>query len=111
MVFARVENKYGCFDIAEVFLEVSATEPVDVVMLESCDYEDLNDGHYSFDLTEASTAILAQLPPQNLKVQYYRNLDDAVLEQNEIIPQNVYKNEDAFFQSLFVRIASEDNGD
>lgn len=111
MVFARVENKYGCFDIAEVFLEVSATEPVDVVMLESCDYEDLNDGYYSFDLTEASTAILAQLPPQNLKVQYYRNLDDAVLEQNEIIPQNDYKNEEAFFQSLFVRIESEDNGD
>ncbi len=111
MVFARAENNDGCFDIAEVFLEVSATEPVDVVILESCDLDDTNDGQYSFDLTEASNEILAQLPPQNLRVQYYRNLDDAILEQNEILPQNDYKNETPFFQSLYVRIESEDNGD
>jgi len=70
-----------------------------------------NDGLYSFDLTEATTALLAQLPAQNLKVQYYRTLDEAILEQNEILPQNNYINETPFFQSLFVRIESEDNGD
>ena len=109
-VFARVENHHGCFDIGIVYLEVSATEPVDIVVLESCD-DDANDGLYSFDLTEASAALLTQLPPQNLRVQYYRNLDDATLEQNEILPQNEYKNETPYFQSLYVRIESEDNGD
>lgn len=111
MVYARAENAVGCFELAEVFLEVSATEPVEAVLLESCDYDDVNDGKYTFDLTEASAAILAQLPPQNLRVQYYRTLDDATLEQNEILPQNEYTNETAFYQKLFVRIESEDNGD
>lgn len=111
MVFGRAESTEGCFEIAEVFLEVSATEPVDVVTLESCDLDNNNDGLYSFDLTEATEALLAQLPAQNLRVQYYRTLDDAALKQNEILPQDDYKNETAFFQGLFVRIESEDNGD
>lgn len=110
-VFARVENEQGCFDIGIVNLEVSATEPVDIVVLESCDDDAANDGLYSFDLTEASASILGQLPPQNLRVQYYRNLDDATLEQNEILPQTDYKNETPYFQSLYVRIESVDNGD
>ncbi len=111
MVYARAENSVGCFELATVFLEVSATEPVATVLLESCDYDDTNDGRYTFDLTKASDEILAQLPPQNLRVQYYRNLNDATLEQNEILPQEEYKNEVAFYQSIFVRIESEDNGD
>ena len=110
-VFARVENDQGCFDIGTVFLEVSATEPVDIVLLESCDNDNTNDGLYSFDLTQASASLLAQLPPQNLRVQYYRNLDDATIEQNEILPQNEYQNETPYFQSLYVRIESEDNGE
>ena len=110
-VFARVENDQGCYEIGTVFLEVSATEPVDIVILESCDDDNINDGLYSFDLTEATDALLSQLPAQNLRVQYYRTQDEAILEQNEILPQSDYTNEIPFFQSLYVRIESVDNGD
>jgi len=110
-VYARVENADGCFDIAIVHLEVSATQPVEVITLESCDLDDINDGKFTFDLTQATSQILVQLPPQNLVVQYYRNLNDATIEQNEILPQTAYMNEEAFYQGLFVRVESKDNGD
>jgi len=110
VVFARVENSNGCFDVAKVNLAVSATEPVDQVILESCDMDETNDGYYTFDLNQATSRILAQLPPQNLRVQYYRSLDEAILEQNEIT-NSFYKNETPFFQGLFIRVESEDNGD
>ncbi|WKK64608.1 T9SS type B sorting domain-containing protein [Lutimonas zeaxanthinifaciens] len=111
LVFGRAESEEGCFDIASVFLEVSATQPVEIVNLESCDTDDVNDGLVRFDLTEATNQILIQLPPQDLRVQYYRTLDDATLEQNEIIPQDDYVNEDPYFQTLFVRVESVNNGE
>jgi gliding motility-associated-like protein len=110
-VYARAENADGCFDISRVYLEVSATRPVELVTLASCDLDDLNDGKFAFDLTQATDQILIQLPPQNLVVQYYRNLNDASLEQNAIVPQTAYENEEAFNQLLYVRVESEDNGD
>lgn len=111
-VFARVENtESGCSDIARVNLVVSATEPVELVILESCDtYED-NDGIYAFDLTQATESILAQLPPQDLRVQYYHSQEEALLEQNEILPQTGFVNEVPYYQTLFVRIESQENGD
>ncbi|UCE92610.1 MAG: T9SS type B sorting domain-containing protein [Flavobacteriaceae bacterium] len=111
LVFGRAESEDGCFDIAAVYLEVSATQPVDLVNLESCDTDDINDGLVSFDLTLATNQILVQLPPQELRVQYYRNLDDATLEQNEILPQNDFVNEVPYYQKLYVRVESVTNGE
>jgi len=111
-VFARVESLDGCFDIARVNLIVSATNPLDVMaLLESCDDDDLNDGKFAFDLTEASIIILESLPQQDLIIQYYRNQEDAALKLNEILPQTTYTNEIPFSQGLFVRIESIENGD
>ena len=111
-VFARVENLDGCFDIARVNLIVSATNPLDVLaLLETCDDDELNDGIFTFDLTDASVIILEALPQQNLIIQYYRNQEDAALKINEILPQTNYTNEIPFSQSLFVRIESIENGD
>ncbi len=111
-VFARVESLDGCFDIARVNLIVSATNPLDVMaLLESCDEDDLNDGKFTFDLTEASVIILESLPQQDLDIQYYRNQEDAALKINEILPQTSYTNETANDQRLFARIESLDNGE
>lgn len=110
LVFGRAESEDGCYDIASVFLEVSATQPVEIVNLEACDSDDANDGFVGFDLTEATNQILVQLPPQELRVQYYRNLNDATVEQNEILPQDNYVNEIPYFQTLYVRVESVNNG-
>ncbi len=114
IVYARVENIDGCHDIATVTLKVSTTTfpPGFDQKLNACDDDDTIDGLSTFDLTEASDFFLAQLPPdQNLTVQYYRNLTDAQLEENEILPQNNYKNEIPFLETLYVRVESTDNGD
>ncbi len=112
-VYARVENNSGCHDVSTVNLQVSTTSfPEDFLeKLDSCDLDETNDGVYSFDLTQASENILNQLPIQNLRVQYYRNLSDAQLEQNEILPQTDYRNETPYSQTLFIRVESNDNGD
>jgi len=78
--------------------------------LNSCDND--NDGLFTFDLTEASNEFIDQFPTgQNLRVQYYRNMSDAQLETNEILPQNNYTNEVPNSQTLFVRVESNDNGE
>ena len=114
IVYARVENIDGCHDIAMVTLKVSTTTfpPGFDQKLNACDDDDTIDGLSTFDLTKASDYFLAQLPSdQNLTVQYYRKLTDAQLEENEILPQNNYKNEMPFLQTLYVRVESTDNGD
>ncbi|NOQ91654.1 MAG: lectin, partial [Flavobacteriaceae bacterium] len=114
IVYGRVENTNGCYDIATVSLYVSTTSFPDnfVYELASCDNDNENDGLFTFDLTEASNEFIDQFPTgQNLRVQYYRNMSDAQLEENEILPQNNYRNEEPYSQILFVRVESNDNGD
>jgi len=112
-VFARVENNSGCYTISTVHLQVSTTSfPNDFhEELTQCDTDTSNDGFFSFDLTVASKKILDRLPAQNLIVKYYRNLADAQLEQNEILPQTAFRNEIPFSQVLYIRVESDDNGD
>ncbi|MEC3907441.1 T9SS type B sorting domain-containing protein [Tamlana sp. 2201CG12-4] len=111
MVYARVETSLGCHRICDVNLQVSATSfsPDFYEELELCDYDGLNDGYHEFDLSLATGTLMAELPAgQNLTISYYRNAEDAQLEQNEII--GVYRNEVPYSQPVYVRVESEDNG-
>tara|TARA_R110002050_G_scaffold74772_6_gene160353 strand:+ start:126507 stop:129020 length:2514 start_codon:yes stop_codon:yes gene_type:complete len=112
IVYARVENSDGCYDISEVNLEVSTTSlPPDFSEeLTFCDEDNNIDGLYEFDLTDATNIFLDKLPQgQNLSIHYFENLNDAQLEQNEIL--DVYENKEAFSQIIYVRVESDDNGD
>ena len=112
-LYARAANSFGCALVSEVTLEVSTTSfPANfLATLESCD-EDDQDGYYSFNLEEAVPELLAQFPSgQNLDVAFYRNSDDALLEQNSIVNTTNFVNETAFSQQLFVRVENRDNGD
>lgn len=110
-VYSRAVNLDGCFDTGEVSFEVSVTEPLDQVILESCDTDGVNDGLFGFDLTIATERFRQQMPTQTVDVRYYRNENDAALEKDEIDQGQLYKNEDPEFQSVFVRIDSQTNGD
>lgn len=112
-VFARAENNLGCYSIAEVTLEVSVTTfpPNFGITLEICDGDE-RDGIYLFDLESVAPEIIAQFPSgQNLWVDFYRNLDDAILEQNRIQNTSNYANETPFSQTLYVRVENQENGD
>ena len=113
-VYARVENENGCYRVSIINLQVSTTAfPIGYMqVLEFCDDDDTIDGLHVFDLTQASALFIAEFPSgQNLNVHYFRDLADAQLEQNEIIPPTNYINEMPFSQILYVRVESDDNGD
>ncbi|MET2986300.1 T9SS type B sorting domain-containing protein [Aureibaculum conchae] len=112
-IYARVENPNACFLISTLNLEVSTTTfPENYTYnLETCDYLDTNDGIANFDLTLAYNHMIDQFPTgQNLKVTYFKNLNDAQLERNEITNQINYINETPYAETLFVRVESADNG-
>lgn len=113
IVYARTEDIFGCHSVSEVALEVSTTAiPDDVLIeLEQCDSDSIYDGFAVFNLAEASQTLVDLFPSgQNLRVYYYRTLEDAIIEQNEIIEQFTYTNETPFEQFLYVRVESLDNG-
>jgi gliding motility-associated-like protein len=113
-IYVRVENAEACFRVSTIDLQVSTTSFQNGYLetLAFCDDDGIPDGFREFDLLQVSQQFLNQFPTgQNLTVHYYRNLQDAQLEQNEILDQTNYTNETAFSQTLYVRVESSDNGD
>ncbi|PWH81480.1 hypothetical protein DIS18_14455 [Algibacter marinivivus] len=113
-VYSRIENTDGCHRVGTINLEVSTTSfPSNYLEeLESCDSDDSIDGISTFDLTQVTPLFISQFPTgQNLSVHYFENLNDAQLEQNEILNQNNYSNTQTFSQTLYVRVESDDNGE
>uniref|UniRef100_UPI003569BEC5 T9SS type B sorting domain-containing protein n=1 Tax=Lutibacter sp. TaxID=1925666 RepID=UPI003569BEC5 len=110
-VYARVQNTF-CFSVSTVKLSVSSTLlPAGFnYELTACDKDANADGFFAFNLTESSTYFINSLPAgQPLSVHYYRNLNDAQLELNEIPPAN-YTNQTKDSEILFVRIENENDG-
>ncbi len=114
VVYARVENSAGCHSVSTVNLQVSTTSFDNNYVGEkiySCDDDGSNDGFYLFDLSQISNNILDQFPDPDLSVHYYKSSIEAHLEINEIPSDQLYKNETAFNQTLYVRVESTVNGD
>ncbi|WP_123897986.1 T9SS type B sorting domain-containing protein [Aureibaculum marinum] len=112
-VYARVENLNGCFLISTVNLNVSTTSFPEkfTYNLATCDNLEANDGIASFDLTKASDQLLNQFPSnQNLKVYYYKTLNDAQLKKNDITNQTDYINKTPYTESLYIRVENTDDG-
>ncbi len=115
-VWARVENTLGCFDTAQVNLEVISTNiPSDLMLIfnecdDLIDNDDTN-GITTFDFSSATNQILeALLPEQNLIVTYYQNTADALAEQNSITPNNYRNTSSPYSQDIIVRVDDADNG-
>ena len=112
-VFARAEDVFGCgYYVTRVDLDVTtSTFPANYLYsITTCDDETI-DGISEFDLSEATSDIIAQFPLEtNLAVSYYRSLLEAQLEQNQIIPEAAYLNETPYNQEIFVGVKN-DNGD
>ena len=101
-----------CYSVGNLFLDVTTTALPQNYQFEqqTCD-QGVSDGITSFDLGEASAAILSEFPSgQNLSVSFYQNEDDAYLNRNEISDPNNYSNSIPFTESLFVRVEDEQSG-
>ncbi|MBT8289171.1 MAG: choice-of-anchor L domain-containing protein, partial [Bacteroidia bacterium] len=104
IIYVRVENdNTACYSIAEVTLDVTATDVGDV-NLEVCD--DDYDGYVEFTLSDADPIILATLP-LGLTVAYYETADDAQLETNQL--PNLYTNTIATLQTVYIRVEDANN--
>ncbi len=95
-----VDTVSGCFNLAEITLQATTTDSNDTV-LKQCDDDGVEDGFYSFDLTQANDAVLANLP-NGLDIRYYETYEDALLETNAIGP--IYTNTEPYSQTVFARV-------
>lgn len=99
VVYARVENTFGCFAISEITLDVSQND-MDLEALTQCD-DSPNDGFADFNLSAYTTEIQA-LVPNGSQVSYFYSLEDAELSVNSL--PSSYTNEQAYYQTIYVRI-------
>ncbi len=112
-VYARIETENDCHRTAQINLMVSATSFPDnyVKIMINCDDDNTIDGLNMFDLSLNDTEIINLFPTgQNLGVSYFRNLNDAQLEENKIPKDQHFMNEIPFNQIIYVRVESMDNG-
>jgi gliding motility-associated-like protein len=102
VVFARIENKYGCFKIAEVTLQISNNNIANQNPIAICDGDENQDGLYQFDLsTEVTPQVISGLPT-GLTVNYFLNSNGALTETSPL--PNIFKNTTAFSQTIYARI-------
>ena len=107
IVFTRIENKYGCFKIAEVKLQISNESIKDIPPIVACDIDDNQDGIHEYNLNlEVTPKIILGLP-NGLTVDYYLNANDALAEKNVI--SNTFKNTIPFTQVVYARFVNGPN--
>lgn len=107
IIFARLENKYGCYKIAEITLQISNTTIASQNPVATCDGDEIQDGLYQFDLNAEVTPQIISGLPAGLTVQYYFDTNAAVTETNAL--PNIFKNTTAFTQIIYARIINGPN--
>ena len=98
-LFARVQNQFGCANVATVNLEVSNNLIANQPELAVCDTDD--DGFYTFTLSSADSQVLNTLQA-GLTVEYYATSTAAYTQTNPL--PNSYTNTTAGQQTIFARI-------
>ena len=116
IIFARVENSNGCFEISQVNLEVATTQIPSTFLKEFYQCDDGNnntDGVATFDFSSVATEIQELFPVnQQLIINFYLNEEDALSETNSINNISNYENaEYPFTQNIFVRVDNALNND
>lgn len=118
IIYLRVENANGCYKIAQINLQVSTTLIPSTFQLvyNECDNMASGsniDGIATFDFSNATTQIQALYPTgQLLNITYYKNLADALAEQNAITTISNYANIGyPNSQNIYVRVDSQINNE
>ena len=115
-VFVRIENENDCYRTSKINLVVSATLIPETFKLKySVCYDaqidsDNSNGIATFDFSDATAKVLAQLPTgQALTVTYYTSGADALAEINPIPDISNHRNtSNPDIQQIHVRVDSDD---
>jgi gliding motility-associated-like protein len=100
-VYARVENRNGCFNVPELQLQI-ANNVINIPDAESCDGQ-VVDGFAEFDLDAITTSFQGQIP-NDAVVNYYETETNAFNETNSL--NSPYTNAVANAQTLYVKVIS-----
>lgn len=103
IVYARVENQFGCFSVAQVTLDIS-NNTVNIPPFEICD-DTIIDGITDFNLANVSVHIATLTPPSST-ISFFLNEQDALNSLNELT--GIYTNTIPNTATLSVKI--ENNG-
>ncbi|VXB36526.1 conserved exported hypothetical protein [Flavobacterium sp. 9AF] len=117
-IYVRVTNANGCYSVSELHLVVSTTLISNSIQetFTVCDdmaSGSITDGIATFDFSSVNAQILAQYPSgQILDITYYRNITDALAEQNAIADISNYTNIGyPNYQEIYVRVDSQLNNE
>lgn len=113
VVYVRVKNANDCYRIVTLNLIVSTTLiPASFQRIfKVCDDENSGsntDGIASFNFSSLTADVQALFPVgQQLVIRYYKNMNDALAEQNPIQNISNYSNTNApFVQNIYIRVDS-----
>lgn len=101
IVFARVENRGGCFKIAELQLSIS-TDIINIPPINICDDIPV-DGFTEFNLNDITASFQNQIPI-DASAAYFLNEEDAFIGANSLGSPYINTTEDS--QTLYVKVTS-----
>ncbi|MDR7371238.1 choice-of-anchor L domain-containing protein [Flavobacterium aquidurense] len=106
LVYARLENTFGCYKIAQVTLQIANTPIADPNPINTCDGDEIQDGLYHFNLdTEVTPEITEGAGlPSGLTAIYYLTANNALTETNPL--PNIFNNTIAFNQTIYARVVN-----
>ena len=105
-IYVEVINDVtACSSFSELILEVSTTGAKDAI-LTNCDDDGVEDGFYSFNLSNADNDIVDGLP-SGLNIAYYETYNDALLETNSLAMS--YTNTVPYSQIIYARVENVNN--
>lgn len=104
IVFARIENTFGCSAIPQITLNVSNTVIPDQAPIAKCDEDEVQDGLYQFNLEQEVTPQILTGLPAGLVVNYFLTASDAITETNQL--PNIFKNTTPNSQTIYARAAN-----
>ena len=105
IVYAQVIDYIsGCFNISELTLIVTNNNNDTSIEASICDDTITEDGFNIFNLNELDDDVLGGLSLVESRVGYFESYNDALLEQNEILRRNTYRNTIPYHQTIYARI-------
>ena len=104
-VLVRVKNTVtSCSSISNLVLNVNVVPGQIINPLKTCDISGQEDGLAKFDLNLANLVVTpAQI------ISYFSTLNDAILEQNQIINIVSYQNVNPYLSEIYARIEDNNN--
>jgi gliding motility-associated-like protein len=118
VVYVKITNSNGCFRITKLNLIVSTTQiPLNFsktfTVCDDAISRTNTDGIAAFDFSNVTAEIQSIFPTgQQLEINYYRNLNDALIEENSITDITNYRNIGyPTTQKIYIRVDSRLNND